>query len=922
MKIEVACKREASNKDKGDLLEKLSKRLLEARGYHVIEEIRIAGAELDLLCEHKVNSRKIYVECKAHKSAISAPTLRQLWGTVDSEEYSEGWLISISDFTKDAKGFIEKWKGKEIKKSSRLSFYSPKLVVDALLESSVIRERPIINAEDCAGGKEFIGDWTLLVTELGMFWCVYTLKGGTPYGVLVHYAETGKLIQDKEMLDRLSDLDSDISAFDFNVALNINSSNELPTTSALPLVVEVQTGESWNDYRPARPQDFVGRDTTQKEILNFLNSAKNNVGTRIFAITGNSGLGKSSLVAKLRDRSKNVHYRKKYFVYAVDIRGATTATYILSSFIQCLTQAQAAGFGEKTSLKLTDPTTPLASPDIRTYLNSLSAKGQVVCLIFDQFEELYSKPELFGIFKAAKDLMLNVAASKKNFVLGFAWKTDSTTQQDHPAYHMWHELSDHRKEYRLDVFDNGEVSKSITSFEKEIGFKVSAETRHQINNSCQGFPWLLKKLCINLFEGLSKGEDSESALLDFDVARLFESDLESLTPQENSCVRLVAQKAPADWSEIIEISGVSTLNSLVNKRLVIKSGDRLNVYWDIFKDYLLTGRVPVIPFNYIPSSDLSSMLKICSLLVSDKFLTSSDLASKSSLNEKTVWNIGADLVMFGLAERESTSFKLHRSMTTYSDDLALKLLRTKLDKHSLKILLYKKHAGKTIEKRRVIAALKESLPKASFGEKTWKIYTNRLIKFLLQAGFLSKAGQKIVIQDSGVSISDARLSAGIGNRRGIVFSVSVSPLTAFETLERIIEGENQVNNFTRNSLALLKRFELVTIDEQSVILNRESISKFGGPLEAIWSIAKNESSLMMCIEIINVNSEISAVGLAQLIANEFALNWSDASLVRTGRVLMQWSTWIKEGIDNSKIPTLPGCQNKSDESQQPALELD
>jgi Holliday junction resolvase-like predicted endonuclease len=97
MKIEVACKKENSNKKKGDLLEQLSKKLLEALGYNVIEEIRIVGAELDLLCKHKVNKKVIYVECKAQRDPISAPVLRQLLGTVTSEDYSEGWLISTSE---------------------------------------------------------------------------------------------------------------------------------------------------------------------------------------------------------------------------------------------------------------------------------------------------------------------------------------------------------------------------------------------------------------------------------------------------------------------------------------------------------------------------------------------------------------------------------------------------------------------------------------------------------------------------------------------------------------------------------------------------------------------------------------------------------------------------------------------------------
>ncbi len=594
----------------------------------------------------------------------------------------------------------------------------------------------------------------------------------------------------------------------------------------------------------------------------------------------------------------------------MDIRGARSPLYILSALITCLREAQSNGFGDTMDLKLTDPSTPLNSPSIQKYLDTLDESGQVICLVFDQFEELYSKPELFGIFKAAKDLMLDVAGCKRNFVLGFAWKTDSTTQQDHPAYHMWHELADHRREYRLGVFDDGEIAKAITAFEKEIKQKVTAETRHQISNSSQGFPWLLKKLCINLYEGISKGEGSESLLVDLDAERLFQSDLESLSPQEMTCLKLVAQKAPADWSEIIETSGTLVLNNLVNKRLVIKSGDRLNIYWDIFKDYLLTGKIPIIPFNYIPSSDLSSMLNICNLLVKEQYIGSMNLAEKSSLNEKTVWNIGADLVMFGLSERDGTSFKLHRSMQKYNEDEALKLLRNKLDKHSLKISLYKKYAGKTIDPVLVKKTLIECLPKAKFCEKTWKTYSNRLTNFLIHAGFLARAGQNIIVQDSGSPNADRKEIARRGKQRGKVFSVSVSPYATFEAINAIKNGTNRVENISRNCLSVLKRFELVSVHNDIVTVNNDSINKYGGILESIWSVAKNESSLIKCIDILRQYPSIPTKGLAEMISNEFGLNWSDGSKIRNGGILKQWSTWVKEGIETSNIPTPPGRPNK------------
>lgn len=64
MKIEIASKQNDPTKVKGDLLEALSKDLLEAQGYNFIDEVRFTGMELDGLCKNKVNGKQIYVESK------------------------------------------------------------------------------------------------------------------------------------------------------------------------------------------------------------------------------------------------------------------------------------------------------------------------------------------------------------------------------------------------------------------------------------------------------------------------------------------------------------------------------------------------------------------------------------------------------------------------------------------------------------------------------------------------------------------------------------------------------------------------------------------------------------------------------------------------------------------------------------------
>ena len=67
MNIEICVPPSSTPKDRGDLLEILSKEMLEIQNYHVEEEVRKDGSELDLLCTHNISKKRIYVECKAFR---------------------------------------------------------------------------------------------------------------------------------------------------------------------------------------------------------------------------------------------------------------------------------------------------------------------------------------------------------------------------------------------------------------------------------------------------------------------------------------------------------------------------------------------------------------------------------------------------------------------------------------------------------------------------------------------------------------------------------------------------------------------------------------------------------------------------------------------------------------------------------------
>lgn len=261
----------------------------------------------------------------------------------------------------------------------------------------------------------------------------------------------------------------------------------------------------------------------------------------------------------------------------------------------------------------------------------------------------------------------------------------------------------------------------------------------------------------------------------------------------------------------------------------------------------MSGNVPVVPFNYIPSSDITAMLKVGQVLEKGNFHRSEDIAQKTSLNERTVWNIGADLVLFGVAERQGTAFKLHRDMTDGTVRGVLARIRNKIEKHSLKIDLYRNYAGKTISKLEFLSRLKDCFPTENFTDKTWGIYANRFVNIFVQVGFLARSGPRFTVQDSGSVVS----MVSRRSRGSEVFSAMASPASvcdAFNLLQQCDSVANANAQGYRNSIAVLKRFNLVEVENDAAKLtikpsqNLEESRKLFGLLQKVKPQLRNALS--------------------------------------------------------------------------------
>lgn len=914
MKIEVAVSVNVSTKDRGDLLENISKKLLEAQSYNVIQEIRFTAVELDLLCKHKVSGKEIYVECKAHRGNIDSNVLKNLLGTLTLQEYSEAWIISTAEFGKEAKGFIETWKAKPASQSMKLSFYSPDMVLDSLIGSGVIRPRPQDAAVELVGGLNNLGEWTLLITQYGNFWLVSKISGGVPTEILSFYASNNEPVIDLVLLKNLNATDSTLSSMNFVPAEKSKNAAIAICRETLVDVVQIQSGETWSDYRPSRPQDFVGRVKDQNSIFAFFKNIINReTKTRIFAFTGNSGVGKSSLIAKIADRSKGAHNRKHFFIFPVDVRAATTPSYIYSALLRCLVAAQLAGFGDKSIvINVTDASNPLNSTSVRDFLISLEKSRQLIVLMLDQFEELYTKPELYHVFDRAKSLLIAAAALNGSFCLGFAWKSDSTTHNEHPAYFFWHELADFRLTRKLSPFSDQESATVVNIFEKEIGQKLNNDLRHNLLVGSQGYPWLLKKLCIHLYDKIQSGSQQEDLLENkLDVKSLFDADLNQLSMPERSCLDFVAKRAPVDWFEVIEMSSVDVLNSLINRRLVIRSGDRLNAYWDIFREYLLTQKVPVIPLRYLPSTDFSSVLAVVGVLSRTSPISIGEISKITGFKEGTVQNIGTDINMFGIAVRVDGGYLLAQDIDTMDSTSIVKKMREKFKRHAFTIELQDRSSSAEIVVSEAVVILKEIFLNNSYAENTWNAYTQRLCRWLEICGFLMSTKNGWIYRDKGDVVSGLPLK----RRKSLssILSVLASPATTADAMRWIIERKSisKIENYPkgyRNAVAILRKFNLISVSKGCILPNTKELSRFSSIEDAIFASAEAEPSLnnVMCFLEKNKDSSSESVGL--MVSNALSLEWSVATQKRMGGAMRNWAMWVMSEKDKLINPPLFGLR--------------
>ncbi|WP_319561038.1 hypothetical protein [Marispirochaeta sp.] len=487
---------------------------------------------------------------------------------------------------------------------------------------------------------------------------------------------------------------------------------------------------------------FVGRKTIEDEILDFFNNVlSNKTDKRVFYLDGKSGWGKSSFLNEIKGRTRNKHYKNKYFAYVVDSRSANSQNFIALAFSKMIEKAAKSNFIKESfcNIEIQSLYNILQSDGIQEFTDYLKDKDKILILIFDQFEDVFRKGNIFlGFYK----LLIDVMDLSSNIILGFSWKSEVNIPIEHEAYHLWQQAKEYAKLFTLDEFEFSESKKIVKQLEKEINQKLDSDFIRKIVDNSQGFPWLVKKLCVHIFDQIKKGvSDIDLYNQDFNVEVLFKEDEEKLTDKELKALRFIAQRAydnnMVDEIEINDFISPEVRNTLLlEKKMIIKTGTKYNIYWDIFRDYLVTEEVPKVGETYLLRQQPTSVFEVFQAFTSDDHFSIDDIVSNTSIAiaPSTAGNLLRELRILGIVLYQNERYFLRNSTNT--EEITFKyLVKHKLLNHSFYLELIK-ITDKDIEIEDLVNIIKVKVKSQNYEDKTLRVYAQKFVAWLGFAGII------------------------------------------------------------------------------------------------------------------------------------------------------------------------------------------
>ncbi|MEU0382420.1 restriction endonuclease [Streptomyces cyaneofuscatus] len=875
---EGASTSDVSNK-RGHLFEAFVAKLLATQGYGDPrpENLNITseGIELDVEARHTVTNERVVCECKAYSSNIRVPLLAAFLGKFAlaraDDDRMHGLFVGIPRLTQEAREQAE-----SAQKKLPGFRYLGSFEICRLLEAAGI-------LPSWSDGPAIRSDPTVVITEHGIVaaaceldpetrkaqrWVTWRKEGSVPSPVVrLIERELGKGLPVATLGDRGT-----------VVPVRVPSP---------PTVIEVQGSSSDFEYQlPAAPAFFVGRKSVSKALLEKI--ASRPTGGSI-VINAKSGWGKSSLALQIQGAVQ----KAGGVALVVDTRTAERPDFVAAAMERSVRRAVEAGI-----LNLSDDA---AFSTLQGIVETLKAaewreSNSPIFIGFDQFENVFRNPELTREFR---DLALLVREVNAPLTVSFSWKTDLVGWTEGYPYRFRDEIRDASLVVMLEPFGPREVETLLRRLERSLGKKLNRDLRQRLREYSQGLPWLFKKLAGHVLtevgRGLSQDDLARQAL---NVQGLFENDLARLSPAEESALRVIAQAAPVAITELEETAvSHALLESLLHQRLIVQVGDRLDTYWDTFRDFLNTGRVALEDSYVVRYAPLGAGRLLRVVVAAGGSVSVSDATGQMETTATVIGNYARELRMFGVLTSEANRVILEPDLMNSEDReeavrsrVAQALRRHKMYKLAMDMLSQESN----VPLGRFAQMLPAEFPTVEAKDDSWFTYARSFCQWMEYAGLVHLRRDGIVrITEEENSPLPRLLSGTVPVRVRSAFPGS-SPGPSIQLLRHLSDPSKSARpseNGFAGAVRDLTLLGVIEMDEGERIVLSDTSLIASGVVDStrLRRVVERQRGMRNSFAHLEDVPSASPQSLGEAHRDHLGADWADSTCLSVGKFIRAWA---------------------------------
>jgi hypothetical protein len=514
-------------------------------------------------------------------------------------------------------------------------------------------------------------------------------------------------------------------------------------------------------------------------------------------------------------------------------------------------------------------------------------------VFFDQFENVFRNIRLTQEFR---DLAFGIREIEAPILIGFSWKTDLVGLTEGYPFQLRDEIRGSALVLKIEPFGPKEVGTLLGRLGKAAKTKLSQDLRQRLREYSQGLPWLLKKLANHILTQLQAGTSEEELLSEsLNIERLFEQDLANLEAKEIEAIKVIAREAPVAVSDIVERISPEVIQSLVDQRLVVRVGERLDTYWDTFREFLISGKVAVEDTYILRLRPLgtSNLLKFLNGRRDE--VTAQDVARELSNSLNVIFNASRELRQLGiLAPKPGTLILVEQLRNGKLTESQLQeRVNKSLRRHKVFSKVQELLAASTSQQI-ALDDLANQMPKLfpamEASEKTWRTYAIAFASWFDYSGLIQLRGTIICPSSSP---SKVRLLGGVEKGRRRTFP-QTRPGFAIELLREIL---NLKTNSTLSPSAKqkatsdLQALEILdhagNIRDMSVALlvldeNRRST--------AVNDLLARVPGGQAALDLLRAKADARPDEIGGVIKDAYGLQWEKTTVSMAGSMFRAWAT--------------------------------